>query len=67
LQIAACDRAAAEQNYHRALDVAQRQSAKLFELSAATSLARQQDKRVEARDLLAPTTTGLPKASTRRF
>jgi predicted ATPase len=38
--------------------VAQRQSAKLFELRAATSLAhfwRDQGKRAEARDLLAPT------------
>jgi hypothetical protein len=34
------DRAAAEQSYHQALAVAERQSAKLFELRAATSLAR---------------------------
>ncbi|WFU70102.1 adenylate/guanylate cyclase domain-containing protein [Bradyrhizobium sp. CB2312] len=50
------DRAAAEQNYHRALAVAERQSAKTFGLRAATSLAclwRDQGKRTEARDLLA--------------
>jgi predicted ATPase len=48
---------AAEQSYHQALTVAARQSAKVFELSAATSLARlwrEQGKRTEARDLLAP-------------
>jgi class 3 adenylate cyclase/tetratricopeptide (TPR) repeat protein len=57
LQIATGDQVAAEQNYHRALAVAQRQSAKTFELRAATSLAtlwREQGKRAEARDLLAP-------------
>jgi class 3 adenylate cyclase/tetratricopeptide (TPR) repeat protein len=51
------DRPAAEQSYHQALAVAKRQSAKLFELRAATSLARlwrDQGKRTEARDLLAP-------------
>jgi class 3 adenylate cyclase/predicted ATPase len=51
------DRAAAEQNYHQALAVARRQSAKTFELRAATSLARlwrDQGKRSEARNLLAP-------------
>jgi predicted ATPase len=51
------DRAAAEQNYHQALAVAKRQSAKPSELRAATSLARlwlDQGKRSEARDLLAP-------------
>jgi len=51
------DRAAAEQCYHQALAIARRQSAKLFELRAATSLARlwrDQGKRREARDLLAP-------------
>jgi predicted ATPase/class 3 adenylate cyclase len=50
-------RAAAERSYHQALAVAERQSAKLFELRAATSLARlwrDQGKRTEARDLLAP-------------
>jgi predicted ATPase len=51
------DRAAAEQSYHQALAVAERQSAKLFELRAATNLARlwcDQGKRTEAHDLLAP-------------
>jgi predicted ATPase len=51
------DRAAAAQSYHQALVIARRQSAKPFELRAATSLARQwrdQGKRTEARDLLAP-------------
>ena len=51
------DRAGAEQSYHQALAVARRQSARLFELRAATSLARllrDQGKRTEARDLLAP-------------
>ena len=51
------DGAAAEQNYQQAMAVAQRQSAKLFELQAATSLARlwrDQGKRTEARNLLAP-------------
>jgi class 3 adenylate cyclase/predicted ATPase len=50
--------AGAEQSYHQALDVAKRQSAKIFELRAATSLSRlwrDQGKRTEARDLLAPT------------
>jgi tetratricopeptide (TPR) repeat protein len=51
------DRAAAEQSYRQALAVAERQSAKFWELRAATSLARlwrDQGKRTEARDLLAP-------------
>jgi predicted ATPase len=51
------DRAAAERSYHQALAVAGRQSAKLFELRAATNLARlwrDQGKRTKARDLLAP-------------
>ena len=51
------DRVAAEQNYHQALSVARPQSAKVFELRAATSLARfwhDEGKRAEARDLLAP-------------
>jgi predicted ATPase len=49
------DQAAAEQNYHRALAVAERQSAKMFGLRAATSLARlwrDQGKCTEAHDLL---------------
>ena len=48
---------AAEQSYLSALAVARRQSAKLWEIRAATSLARlwrDQGKRNEARDLLAP-------------
>jgi tetratricopeptide (TPR) repeat protein len=51
------DGAAAEQNYHLALSVARPQGARVFELHAATSLARlchDQGKRAEARDLLAP-------------
>jgi class 3 adenylate cyclase/predicted ATPase len=50
------DQAAAEQNYYRALAVAESQSAKTFGLRAATSLARLwrgQGKCTEARDLLA--------------
>jgi predicted ATPase len=49
--------AQAENSYRQALAVAQRQSAKLWELRAATSLARlwrDQGKRTEAHDLLAP-------------
>jgi class 3 adenylate cyclase/predicted ATPase len=48
---------AAEESYLRALTVANRQGARTFELRAATSLARlwrDQGKRAEARDLLAP-------------
>ncbi len=51
------DEAAAERSYCQALAVARRQEAKLSELRAATSLARlwrDQGKRAEARDLLAP-------------
>jgi predicted ATPase len=51
------DHGAAEGSFERALAVARRQSAKTFELRAATSLARlwhDQGKRAEARDLLAP-------------
>jgi tetratricopeptide (TPR) repeat protein len=51
------DLTAAEQSYRRALAVAVRQSAKALELRAATSLARlwrNQGKRKEARELLAP-------------
>jgi len=50
------DQAAAEQNYHRALAVAERQSAKTFGLRTAACLARlwrDQGKRAEAHDLLA--------------
>jgi predicted ATPase len=51
------DRASAERSYHQALAIAKRQSAKLWELRAATSLARlwhDQGKRTEARNLLSP-------------
>jgi hypothetical protein len=51
------DKGAAERSYCQALEVARRQEAKLWELLAATSLARlwrDQGKRTEARDLLAP-------------
>jgi predicted ATPase len=51
------DKAAANHSYQQAIAVAQRQRAKAWELRAATSLARlwrDQGKRTEARDLLAP-------------
>jgi class 3 adenylate cyclase/tetratricopeptide (TPR) repeat protein len=51
------DPAAAEANYREAIAIAQQQSARLWELCAAMSLARlwrDQGKRAEARDLLAP-------------
>jgi predicted ATPase len=51
------EHAAAEDSYRQALAVARRQSAKLWELRAATSLARlwrDQGQHTEARDLLAP-------------
>jgi len=51
------DRSAAERHYRQAIIVAERQSAKLFQLRASTSLARlwcEQGKRTEARDLLVP-------------
>jgi predicted ATPase len=51
------EHAAAEDSYHRALAVARRQSAKFWELRAASSLARlwrDQGRRTEARDLLEP-------------
>jgi tetratricopeptide (TPR) repeat protein len=54
---AAGDRSGAERHYRQAIAVAERQSAKLFQLRASTSLARlwrDQGKRSEARDLLAP-------------
>ena len=49
--------AAAETSYREAMAIAQQQSAKLWELCAAMSLARlwrDQGKRAEARELLAP-------------
>ena len=51
------NRAEAEACFHRALEVALRQSAKAFELRASTSLARlwaEHGKRHQAHDLLAP-------------
>ena len=48
---------AAERHYRQAIAVAERQSAKLFQLRASISLARlwrDQGKRAEARDLLDP-------------
>jgi predicted ATPase len=51
------DPSAAERSYHQALAVARLQSAKPLELRASLSLARlwcKQDRRGEARDLLAP-------------
>ena len=48
---------AAEASFRRALTVAREQSARMWELRAAISLARlwrDQNKRTEARDLLAP-------------
>jgi predicted ATPase len=57
LLIATGGRSAAEHSYRQALAVAERQSAKLFELRSASSLARlwrDQGRPTEARDLLAP-------------
>ena len=51
------NRAEAEASFHRAIAVAREQDARMWELRAATSLARlwrDQGKPVEARDLLAP-------------
>ena len=51
------DVAGAERSYQQAIAVAKRQSAKTFELRASTCVAwlwRDQGKREEARDLLAP-------------
>jgi predicted ATPase len=57
LLVAIGDFAGAETSFHQAIAVARRQSAKLWELRAATDLARlwrDQGKRTEARDLLVP-------------
>jgi predicted ATPase len=54
---AAGDRSAAERSYRQAIAVAERQSTKLFQLRASTSVARlwrDQGKYTEARDLLDP-------------
>jgi hypothetical protein len=51
------DSPTAETSFQKSIDVARRQSAKLYELRASTSLARlwrEHGKRDEARDLLAP-------------
>jgi predicted ATPase len=51
------NRAAAEEAFHRSLTISRNVSAKLIELRASTRLAslwRDQGKRTEARDLLAP-------------
>jgi tetratricopeptide (TPR) repeat protein len=57
LLAAAGDQSGAEQHYRQAIAVAERQSAKLLQLRASTSLARlrcDQGRRAEAHDLLAP-------------
>jgi tetratricopeptide (TPR) repeat protein len=54
------DRTAAEASYHEAIAIAQQQSAKVWELRAAASLARHwrdQGKRAQAHALLAPVYT----------
>jgi predicted ATPase len=51
------DPSGAEESYHEAIAIAQQQSARLWELGAAASLARlwhDQGKRTEAHALLAP-------------
>jgi predicted ATPase len=51
------DALAAEASFRRAIEIARRQQAKSWELRAATSLARprrEQGRRAEARELLAP-------------
>jgi predicted ATPase len=55
--LATGDRVGAESSYREAIAIAEQQSAKLWELRAVTSLAqlwRDQSKRAEAGDLLAP-------------
>jgi predicted ATPase len=57
LRCDAADEQRAEAGFRRALEIARAQKAKSWELRAATSLARlwgEQDRRAEARDLLAP-------------
>ena len=57
LLAAAGDQSGAEGHYRQAIAVAERQSAKLDQLRAATSLARlwrDQGRQTEARDLLVP-------------
>jgi predicted ATPase len=55
--VAMGDRTGAEASYHETIAIAQEQSAKLWELRAAASLARlwrDRGRLAEARDLLAP-------------
>ena len=62
------DDASAQAYFNRALAVARQQQAKSWELRAAMSMARlwrDQGKRDEARDLLAPVSAGSLKALTR--
>jgi predicted ATPase len=62
------DAAKAQAYFERAHAVARAQQAKSWELRAAMSMARlwrDQGKRQQARDLLAPFMAGSPKASTR--
>jgi predicted ATPase len=62
------DAAKAEAYFERALAIARKQHAKSWELRAAMSKARlwrDQGKPQQARELLARSTAGLPKASTR--
>jgi tetratricopeptide (TPR) repeat protein len=57
LLVTSGDRSGAEQHYRQAIAVAERQSAKLFQLRASISLARlwrDQGRLVDARDLLVP-------------
>jgi predicted ATPase len=57
LLVATGDRSGAESHYRQAIAVAERQSAKLFQLRASTSLARlwrDQGRQTQAHDLLAP-------------
>jgi predicted ATPase len=62
------DRSDAEKWLRQALNLAETQGAKSLALRAATSLAnlwRSQNRHAEARDLLAPSTDGSPRASIR--
>jgi class 3 adenylate cyclase/predicted ATPase/DNA polymerase III delta prime subunit len=57
LRLDAADTKSAETSFRRAIDIAQRQQAKSWELRAATNLARllsEQGRNAEARELLAP-------------
>jgi tetratricopeptide (TPR) repeat protein len=66
---AAGDQAGAERHYRQAIAIAERQSAKLFQLRASVSLAqlwRDQGNREEARDLLGPIYHWFTEVSTPR-